>query len=267
MVDALAPAGLPNRDMLKELAKKMLDGAGYAIVKKSYYPPLSELDIAGDAPFHDLSQRCRDYTLTSAERMYALYKAVEYVVKHGIPGDVVECGVWKGGSMMLCALALRRLNETERRLFLYDTYEGMSDPTERDRDYGDRPAIESLAGPECSWAQVCCAPLEQVQANLYSTGYPKEHVLLVKGKVEDSIPEAAPARISILRLDTDWYESTYHELVHLFPRLSVGGVLILDDYGHWRGAKEAADQYFAQNRTKILLHRIDYTGRIGIKVE
>jgi hypothetical protein len=70
-----------------------------------------------------------------------------------------------------------------------------------------------------------------------------------------------------LRLDTDWYESTKHELVHQYPKLSVGGVLIIDDYGHWQGARQAVDEYFNDNRLPILLNRIDYTGRIAIKTE
>ena len=69
-----------------------------------------------------------------------------------------------------------------------------------------------------------------------------------------------------MRLDTDWYESTKHELTHLFPLLSSGGVIIIDDYGHWQGAKKAVDEYFEENNIKILLNRIDYTGRVGIKL-
>jgi hypothetical protein len=92
------------------------------------------------------------------------------------------------------------------------------------------------------------------------------HVRLVKGKVEDTVPKNAPEKIALLRLDTDWYESTRHELVHLFPRLLPGGVLIIDDYGHWQGARKAVDEYIAGNQVKILLNRVDYTGRIGVKI-
>jgi hypothetical protein len=90
-------------------------------------------------------------------------------------------------------------------------------------------------------------------------------MFFIKGKVEETIPEQAPAQIALLRLDTDWYESTYHELVHLYPRLSPGGILIIDDYGHWAGARKAVDEYFAEHRLNLFLHRIDYTGRICIK--
>jgi len=112
----------------------------------------------------------------------------------------------------------------------------------------------------------CYSPLEEVQKNLYSTNYPKEKITFIKGKVEETIPNIIPEKISILRLDTDWYESTYHELMHLFPRLSKGGVLIIDDYGHWKGSREAVDKYLKENEISMLLNRIDYTGRIGVKV-
>jgi len=109
------------------------------------------------------------------------------------------------------------------------------------------------------------APLEEVKDVLYGTGYPKERIHFIAGKVEDTIPGSAPASIALLRLDTDWYASTKHELVHLFPRLSQAGVIIIDDYGHWKGSRQACDEYFAQNHIALLLNRIDYTGRIAVK--
>ena len=78
----------------------------------------------------------------------------------------------------------------------------------------------------------------------------------VRGKVEDTIPKNMPEKIALLRLDTDWYESTYHELKYLFPLLSKNGVLIIDDYGHWKGAKKAVDQYFGENNIQIFLKKI-----------
>ena len=121
---------------------------------------------------------------------------------------------------------------------------------------------ESCKNGENKWA---LAPLNEVTANMQDTGYVRENLVFVQGKVEETMPKVLPGRISLLRLDTDWYESTYHELVHLFPLLSPRGVIILDDYGHFRGAKEAVDKYFEENNVKILLNRIDYTGRIGVK--
>ncbi len=206
------------------------------------------------------------FTMTSAERIYALCAAVKYVVRNRIPGDIVECGVWRGGSMMAVVQTLLRLGETSYRLFLFDTYEGMTEPTEKDVIYTGRRASDILAGAskeERIWGN---CPLEEVKEALYSLGYDRDKIHFVKGKVQDTISAEAPDAISLLRLDTDWYESTRHELVHLFPRLSQGGVIIIDDYGHWLGARQATDEYIRENNLKLLLNRIDYTARIGVKL-
>jgi O-methyltransferase len=111
----------------------------------------------------------------------------------------------------------------------------------------------------------CVAGLEDVKRNLYSTGYPKEKLHFIKGKVEDTVPGQAPENIAMLRLDTDWYESTAHELQHLYPRLAKNGVLIIDDYGHWLGSRKAVDEYFAKQSFCPLFNRMDYTGRLAVK--
>ena len=124
-------------------------------------------------------------------------------------------------------------------------------------EQGDRP-WEELFGPEHFSEQ-------QVRETLLSTGYPSERLHLVRGPVEETLPTGAPAQLSLLRLDTDWYESTAHELRHLYPRLSTGGVLIIDDYGHWEDARRAVDEYFDSEAAPLLLNRIDYTGRVAVK--
>jgi hypothetical protein len=217
--------------------------------------------------FWTIYHQCRDYTMTSPERMYSLYKAVKYVVKAKLEGDFVECGVWKGGSAMVIAHTLKTLGITDREIFLYDTYEGMSEPSEHDmkNSTGDGDHVrkyweENQAEGVNKW---CYSALDEVRNNLESTGYPINHIHTIKGKVEDTIPDTIPKKISLLRLDTDWYESTKHELIYLYPILSDKGVLIIDDYGSWAGAKKAVDEYFEE--TPILLNRVDTTGRIGIK--
>jgi O-methyltransferase len=208
----------------------------------------------------------KPYTMTSPERVIGLCDAVRYVVSAGIEGAVVECGVWRGGSSMAAALMLRELGAADRDLYLFDTFEGMSAPSELDRRAGSGvPAAELLATSARQAKVWAYSPLDEVRANLQSTGYPTERVRFVQGKVEDTIPEHAPDQIAILRLDTDWYESTRHELEHLFPRLAVGGVLIIDDYGAWEGARRAVDEFIAAHKVRILLNRIDETGRVGVK--
>ena len=216
--------------------------------------------------FLELYDECREFTMTSVERMCALYEATRYVIANDIPGDFVECGVFRGGSAMLMACALRNLGVSDRTIWLYDTFEGMSEPTDHD------VTIEGFAARD-RWRRLQCddhnewvyAPLDEVRHNLARTGYPSERLRFVQGKVEDTVPAETPTGVALLRLDTDWYESTYHELVHLYPRLTPGGVLILDDYGHWQGARDATDQYFAEAGTRPLLTRVDYSGRMAVK--
>jgi len=211
----------------------------------------------------------RPFTQTSPERISSLCEAVRYVVRARIPGAIVECGVWRGGSMMAVARTLIDSGDTDRTLHLFDTFQGMSPPTSRDISVTGQTAESILReqdkeDPRSAW---CVATLEDVQNGLALTGYPKDRVVYAKGRVEDTIPGSAPETIAVLRLDTDWYESTKHELEHLFPRLVRGGVLIIDDYSHWRGARQAVDEYLAESGVKLLLNRIDYTGRIAIKIE
>ncbi len=205
--------------------------------------------------------------MTSVERLYALYKAVEYLSAAKIEGSFVECGVWRGGSIMCAALSLQKAGDASRSIYLYDTFEGMVPPEEIDVDLSGQPASAQLATEQRDkdshiWAY---SPLEAVRANVESTGYPSSLVRYVKGPVEETIPATIPDSIALLRLDTDWYSSTSHEMQHLFPRLVRGGVLIIDDYGHWQGARRAVDEYFAASDVKILLNRIDYTGRIAVR--
>lgn len=207
------------------------------------------------------------FTMTSPGRLIALVDAVRYIVDNGIQGDFAECGVWRGGSMMAAALTLARVGDRSRSLYLFDTFEGMTEPTAVDVAHDGRSAQDMMASTQRKqgrgvWSY---ATLEDVQQNMRSTGYPAERVHYVRGKVEDTIPARAPEKLALLRLDTDWYESTKHELEHLYPRLSADGVLIIDDYGHWEGARRAADEYFARSERKPFLNRLDYTGRLVIK--
>jgi len=212
-------------------------------------------------------KKVQPYTMTSAERIYSACESVRYIIKNDIPGDIVECGVWKGGSMMAMAMTLLEQKNKSRDLWLYDTFEGMSEPTDKDVSvYGiEAKKMLEMSSKNRQDSVWCYSRLDEVKQAVYSTGYPKEKIKFIKGKVEDTIPKQIPNKISILRLDTDWYESTYHELVNLFPLLSTGGVLIIDDYGYWQGSRQATDEYIRDNQIKILLNRIDDSRRIAIK--
>jgi len=244
----------------KKIVQTLVNLLGYEI---------SFMDRAVETEFEEIYKICKNFTATSKERMYALYKAIEYIVNSKIPGDFVECGVLEGGSAMVIAHTLIKMGETNRKIYLYDTFEGMSKPSGKDRRISDGTSAISKWKKQQKKGhnKWCFVSLSKVKKNLFSTRYPQKNLIFIKGKVEDTIPEYIPSKIAILRLDTDWYESTKHELNYLYPLLIKHGVLIIDDYGHWAGCKKAVDEYFIENNISILLNRIDYGGRIGIKNE
>ncbi len=215
-----------------------------------------------------LIRSLRPYTMTSAERLWSLLNAVRYVVAEDLPGDFAECGVWRGGSIMAMARALDQLGVHDRRIWLYDTFTGMTDPTDKDVEAGTgTTASAMLAATEVGdgnnvW---CVAGRQDVEANVRSTGYPFDRFTFVEGDVAVTLRESVPERISLLRLDTDWYESTRIGLEVLYPRLLPGGVCVLDDYGHWQGARDAVDEYFGALGRRPYMHPIDYSGRVFIK--
>jgi cephalosporin hydroxylase len=201
--------------------------------------------------------------------MYALYKAVEHVVQTRVQGDFVECGVWRGGSVMMMALAARHFGDTQRSIWLYDTFSGMTAPSSADiQAITGQSAQDVLNANEKNetnpfWA---VASLDVVTANLHRTGYPIDRFRIVTGDILETLPTNSPRQVAIIRLDTDWYESTRHELRCLYPLLVQGGVLIVDDYGYWKGVRKAVDEFFALEATRPFLHRIDFTGRICTKI-
>ncbi len=235
---------------------------GYGVIPPEQY--LSDME----ENFIKIWEKVQPFTMTSVERGYSLFKSVEYVVKNNIQGDFVECGVWKGGSCMLIAMTLELFGDTDRKIYLYDTYEGMPEPTEEDViSWNGRSVLEKWEEDQSgkkdnfgSWA----VGLDQVKTNVFNCNYPEENFIFVPGDVALTLKKIKPDNIALLRLDTDWYASTVEELETLYPLLIEKGVLIIDDYGHFDGARKAVDEYF-QNRP-IFLNRIDYTGRIGVKL-
>jgi hypothetical protein len=168
---------------------------------------------------------------------------------------------------MIIAYTLLELGVNDRRIYLYDTYEGMAKPGEKDEDLNgvkanDKWNKHKINDEKSRWV---FASLENVKHNMGSTGYPKGNIICVKGMVEKTIPKIMPEKICLLRLDTDLYESTKHELNHLYPLLSSKGVVIIDDYGYWKGARAAVDEYIKENRLPVLMNRLDVTGRVWIK--
>ncbi|MBV8529068.1 MAG: class I SAM-dependent methyltransferase [Candidatus Dormibacteraeota bacterium] len=238
------------------MIRKAVNRAGYAIVR-------APADI--DPAILRTVDAVRPYTRTTQPRVIALCEAVRYLIAAGIEGDIVECGVWRGGSMLAAARTLVEAGDTSRTLWLYDTFEGMSEPTDVDRRAVDgATASELLASPVHHNQVLALASLHDVEKTMALSGYPATSLRYVVGKVEETLPNTVPDSIALLRLDTDWYESTRDELAYLVPRMAPGAVLIIDDYGHWEGSRRAVDEYVQRERPRLMLHRIDYAARIGV---
>jgi hypothetical protein len=265
----------------REAVNRRLTGAtGYRVVKApgagpEPAAPKRQPATAKPKPkafrrYHDDEARAtmtasKPWTMTSWDRLFALIVAVRYMAANDIPGDVVECGVWRGGSMQAVARTLMQLDAADRDLHLFDTFEGMPPPTEQDRRISGGPTAEEMLETQPKTGLVwAVASLEDVQAGMAQSGYPAERVHYHPGRVQDTIPEHAPERIALMRLDTDWYESTKHELEHLYDRVSPGGVVIIDDYDYWEGSRKAVDEFIAATGARLLLVPID-TGRIAVK--
>jgi O-methyltransferase len=252
--------------ILRDRARRLLHPFGLHEPPLHFTAPLPFWCAEMARAHRTICRRVCPYTMTSPERVAALCQGIAHLERAQIAGAIVECGVWRGGSMMAAALALLRLGSTCRQLFLFDTFQGMPPPTPVDVDWRGRSAVTWLneKGAEAERVRACC-PLQETRAALGLTRYPWEKIIFIAGRVEETLPREAPERIALLRLDTDWYESTRHELETLYPRLVEGGLLIVDDYGHWQGARRAVDEYFARHEGTIELHPIDYTGRLIIK--
>jgi len=220
----------------------------------------------------DTINRVRPYTMTTVARIEAVCSATEYVVRNKIPGAFVESGVWKGGSSMAAALTLIKNGVTDRDLYLFDTFEGMPPPGDEDAVIGsDNASIRAwweaenerrARSGEDPWLH---ASVDMVRRNMSLTGYDLDHVQLVPGMVEDTVPGSAPDQIAFLRLDTDYYSSTKVELETMFPRLSPGSIMIVDDYGFTEGTRKAVDDYFASYPDPVYFHRVDACARLMIK--
>lgn len=246
-------------------------------LKRSPTPRNSSADFLAEvgAFEQELVAKVQPFTLTGPQRVVALAEAVSYVVRRGVPGAFVECGVWRGGSVLAMVLTLQRLGVTDRDIYLYDTFEGMTEPSELDvSDFGAPAVVEWQEStrrgekPWSDWFSHETLNIDEVKGLLLNTGYPEERLHFVKGAVEDTIPRTIPTDIALLRLDTDWYESTHHEMTHLYPLINNGGVLMVDDYGHWKGCRKAIDEYFEGGAAPhLLLNRVDYTCRIAVKAE
>lgn len=241
--------------MTEEQAAEFLKTKGWGVITPQTY----KIDLPKD--FLSLWEKVQPYTMISIERGFALFQSLCYLSDNGIDGDIVECGVWRGGACMLASQTIQKRGYTTRKIWLYDTFAGMTEPTGNDLIAASNQPV-SERSPLGWWA----VPREEVEKNMLSTGYDKSLWETVEGDVLETLESRPPSdKIALLRLDTDWYESTKKEMEVLYPKLVKGGILLLDDYGHFKGAAKAVDEYFTQLGLIPLLQRVDYTGRLYIK--
>ena len=252
--------------MLKSLVLSFIKKFNLELKKINSIPNFIELDQDERALIKTILSK--NLSMVSAERLISTLIAVKYVCNNHIRGDFVECGVWRGGNSIVALYILNKL-KSKKKLWMYDTFAGMTEPTNNDfENHTGQLAINEfkLKSSE-NYNEWCYASIDDVKNNIKN--YQKNiDVKFVKGDILQTlkINSNIPNDISVLRLDTDWYESTKLELEILFPRLQKGGVILIDDYGHWGGCKKAVDEYFSKSLSKPLFIPSDYTGRIAIKI-
>lgn len=208
------------------------------------------------------------HTMTRPTRAKALWQLCAKVVRGGIPGDLVECGVWMGGSAGLMALALRKFEPKGiRKLHLFDSFEGLPSPSKKDGQKAEE-YWKSTEGSDHPNVARCVADAEVVRAFLYqSLRIPPEQVVFHEGWFQNTLPlsEEALRQIAVLRLDGDWYDSTRICLEHLYDRVSPGGVILLDDYFCWEGCRKATDEFRAERGLHNPIIHIDEDSGYWIK--
>jgi len=253
-------------NLLGKMANQVLQPFGLQIATNVSFldriPDLSDSEKS-------LLLTCSRFSMASLERLVSTFLACKYVVQNDIPGDFVECGVWRGGNAFLAKKVFAML-DSPRNVWLFDTFTGMTKPTAHDKfSQSNEPASSKYdASLRVDFVDWCYASLGDVQLNALELFGSLDGFSFVQGDVTETlgIPSNLPESVSVLRLDTDWYESTKKELQILYPRLGVGGVLIIDDYGYWEGARLAVDEYFADLSSKPLLVPVDDTGRVALKI-
>jgi hypothetical protein len=252
---------------MKLALRRGLERRGYVVLHKGGVEPNFLADLTADEKATITA--VADRTMIQPHNIAQLCRCVEYIERHRISGALAECGVWRGGAVMAMLRTLSRLGVTNRDVYLFDTFAGMPPPTDHDVSWNGARAMDLHAarGGHAAGSDWVRSSLDDVKAGVLSVGYPSDRIRFIQGKVEDTIPADVPEKLALLRLDTDWYESTKHELTHLYPRLSRGGVLIIDDYGAWLGARRATDEYLAGTQARLLLIRSDATVRYAVKVD
>ena len=210
-------------------------------------------DRVSPSEFSSLYRQVRTHTMCGNARLRGLHRALRYVVSRDIPGDVVECGAARGGSAALMALTLRQL-KSQRKIWVFDTFEGLPAPTPQDPDF---ELADLFTG-------TCVGTLDEVRGLFKRLGV-ADNVAFVKGLFQETLPVTPVSTIAVLHIDGDWYESVKTCLECFYDKVVPGGVIQLDDYGYWEGARKAVREFLDQRKIEVPLQRLDYSGRFFIK--
>ncbi len=242
----------PGKYRLRTPVNAIQSGRRYAWDSKrehDWHPDIMEPD------FWEMVEEFWDYTVLGTAALYNLYSSCRYIFDRRIPGDIVECGVFLGGSIMFFVELCKRYGATNRVVYGLDTFTGFLRRSEKDIDYDGQP----LASP----SQTPRNFRQEAEANIRSVEWNRDRVRVIEGDVAVTVPALSTQTIAILRLDTDTYDTTLVELEGLYPKVSEGGVVIIDDYGWGLGARAAVDEYFADQ--PICLMRVDRYCRAFVK--
>lgn len=253
--------------MLKSVVKKIFNKAGFEIRRSRSVDGLMPVELNSaerEIIKYVMNERL---TMVSFERLCTTVMACKYALDQGIEGDFVECGVWRGGNA-IAAAEIFKLYKSNKSIWLFDTFKGMTAPTLSDFRLSDGNAAKARynSGLKETHNEWCYASIEDVRRNFMNRGL-TSNIIFVQGDVCQTLDrETVPNKICVLRLDTDWYDSTKKELDILYPKLSTGGCLIIDDYGHWSGSKKATDEYFQELKNRPFFQFTDRSGRAAVKI-
>ncbi len=241
---------LANRGWVRNLILKWCAAHGLHIVRKRYDPQNREQGLDWPPTAH---------TMIGLKRLDNLQYCVEDVLSRGVGGDLIETGVWRGGAVIFMRAILKAHAVTDRIVWVADSFQGLPppDPYQFPLDAGDRHYTH----------KELAVSMEEVKANFARYGLLDDQVRFLKGWFRDTLPSAPIRHLAVLRLDGDMYESTMEALVNLYPRLSVGGYAIVDDYGNIPGCRRAVEDYRWTHGVTEEIVPIDWGGVFWRKIE
>lgn len=269
---------------IKKIIRKVFNKSGYDIVRIT--PEI--IARKHSACVYDyqeeagkIIERIRPYTMLSYESLITLYQQVRWSELNFIPGDFVECGIWKGGAVGLMAQTNLFFGKNERHIHCFDIFDNICEPDPKiDGEWAiqqasilsGRPpesftgALKPVKNIYASHGGACT--LEEVKMLIENKiGYPKEYLHYYKGWFQDTLPVNSRSikEIALLRIDADWYASTKICLEYLYDKVVPGGFIIIDDYGTYDGCRKAVDEWITARGKKVFLHHASKDTRYWIK--